>query len=89
MNRNPLNKQLRTPVIAVAIAAYLAGCASVTEKNAQRVQPAQTAHGDAVTPPFKGGGYYKDDGPGRSRRHPVLNRLFSSPLPIPRFFVPI
>ena len=65
MNRNPLNKHLRTPMIAVAIAAHLAGCASVTEKNAQRVQPAQTAHGDAVTPPFKGGGYYKDDGPGR------------------------
>ena len=65
MNHNPLNKHLRTPVIAVAIAAYLAGCASVTEKNAQRTQPAQTAHGDTVTPPFKGGGYYKDDGPGR------------------------
>lgn len=58
---------LRTPLIAVAVAAYLAGCASVTDKNARTSAPAQTARGEdkSVSPPYKGGGYYKDDGPGR------------------------
>lgn len=58
---------LRTPLIALAVATYLAGCASVTDKNARTSAPAQTARGEVkpVTPPYKGGGYYKDDGPGR------------------------
>ncbi len=58
---------LRTPLIALAVAAYLTGCASVTDKSAQKTQPVQTARGEdkPVTPPYKGGGYYKDDGPGR------------------------
>ncbi len=56
---------LRTPLVALAVATYLAGCASVTEKGAQKAQPTQTARGEAVAPPYKGGGYYKDDGPGR------------------------
>lgn len=58
---------LRTPLIAVAVAAYLSGCASVTDKTARATAPAQTAHGEdkPATPPYKGGGYYKDDGPGR------------------------
>jgi rare lipoprotein A len=64
MNRVPL---LRTPLIAVAVAAYLAGCASVTEKTTRTPLPTQTARGEdkPVAPPYKGGGYYKDDGPGR------------------------
>jgi rare lipoprotein A len=65
MSRNPLHLHLRTPLIAVAVAAYLTGCASVGEKTAQKTQPPLTAHPDLVTPPYKGGGYYKDDGPGR------------------------
>jgi len=61
--RHPLS--LRTPLIAFAAAATLAGCASVSDKSAQKTQPAQTARGETATPPYKGGGYYKDDGPGR------------------------
>ncbi len=60
---------LRTPLIAVAVAAYLAGCASVTDRSARTGSaPEQTARAEEkpVTPPYKGGGYYKDDGPGRN-----------------------
>ncbi len=59
---------LRTPLITIAVAAYLAGCASITDRNARTGAPEQTARGDEkpVTPPYKGGGYYKDDGPGRN-----------------------
>ncbi|MDP2433811.1 MAG: septal ring lytic transglycosylase RlpA family protein [Pseudomonadota bacterium] len=58
---------LRTPLIALAVAAYLTGCASVTDKGAQKTPPTQTARGEdkPAPPPYKGGGYYKDDGPGR------------------------
>ena len=58
--------QLRPPLLALAIAAYLSGCASVTDKTAQ-TPPVTTAKTEEkpATPPYKGGGYYKDDGPGR------------------------
>ena len=62
-----LPSSLHLSLLAIAATAYLAGCASVTDKTAEKTQPAQTARGDdkAVVPPYKGGGYYKDDGPGR------------------------
>ncbi|MDP2835196.1 MAG: septal ring lytic transglycosylase RlpA family protein [Pseudomonadota bacterium] len=52
-------------MIALATAAYLAGCASVSDKTAPK--PTQAARGEdkSAAPPYKGGGYYKDDGPGR------------------------
>ena len=61
-----MQHHLRTPLLALAVAAYLSGCASVTDKTAQ-TPPVATAKVDdkPVTPPYKGGGYYKDDGPGR------------------------
>lgn len=73
MSRVPLHPPLRTPLIALAVAAYLTGCASVTDKPGDKTgdknfqRPTQTASGEdkPVTPPYKGGGYYKDDGPGR------------------------
>ena len=64
--RHSLPHPLRTPLIALAVAAYLAGCASVADKRAEKTQPAQTARGETTAPPYKGGGYYKDDGPGRN-----------------------
>jgi len=56
---------LRIPLLVLATAAYLAGCASVSDKAAPK--PTQATRGDdkPATPPYKGGGYYKDDGPGR------------------------
>lgn len=62
-----LHPSLRFSLLAVAATAYLAGCASVSDRAAQKTQAAHTARGEdkPVTPPFKGGGYYKDDGPGR------------------------
>ena len=66
MSRHLHRPNLRTPLIALATAAYLAGCAGVSDRAAQRTSPAQTAQGDETTkPPYRGGGYYKDDGPGR------------------------
>lgn len=81
---HPLYHALRTPLIGVAVAAYLAGCASVTDKNARTTPPTptQTARGEdkPVTPPYKGGGYYKDDGPGRN----IPNNLDQVPDAVPR-----
>lgn len=67
MSRSSLRPSLRLSLLAVAATVYLAGCASVTDKNAQKTSPVQTARGEekSATPPYKGGGYYKDDGPGR------------------------
>jgi rare lipoprotein A len=62
-----LRPSLHLSVLAIAATAYLAGCASVADKSARKTQPTQTAGSEdrPVTPPYKGGGYYKDDGPGR------------------------
>lgn len=67
MRRDHPLLSLRTPLIALAVTAYLAGCASVNDKSARTDAPGQAARAEAkpVTPPYKGGGYYKDDGPGR------------------------
>lgn len=51
------SRRLHLSLLALAATAYLAGCASVPDKTAQKTE-------DKVTPPYKGGGYYKDDGPG-------------------------
>lgn len=58
--------RLQFPLIALAAATYLTGCASV-ERPAPQSQPAQTAtiQEKPTAPPYKGGGYYQDDGPGR------------------------
>ncbi len=56
---------LRTPLIALAVAATLAGCASVSDKTAPKPTQATRSDDKPATPPYKGGGYYKDDGPGR------------------------
>jgi rare lipoprotein A len=63
-------------LLALTLGLTLAGCASVNNKTAQTVPSSsagstsgtggtkQTAAATPVTPPFTGGGYYKDDGPG-------------------------
>lgn len=53
---------LRLPLLVLAASAYLAGCSS-TPPTAQTLPKASTKSA-SVTPPYKGGGYYKDDGPG-------------------------
>lgn len=61
----PQRLRFHLSLLALAATAYLSGCASVPDKTAQK--PAQTAGAEEkVIPPFKGGGYYKDDGPGRN-----------------------
>ncbi|MCP5278885.1 MAG: septal ring lytic transglycosylase RlpA family protein [Thiobacillus sp.] len=52
------------PLLALAVSAYLAGCSS-TPPTAQ-VPGKPSTKSASVTPPYKGGGYYKDDGPGLS-----------------------
>lgn len=51
----------RLPLLLLAVSAYLAGCAGTppTTKDASR-NGAKTVS----APPYSGGGYYKDDGPG-------------------------
>jgi rare lipoprotein A len=62
---NPPRLRFHLSLLAVAATTYLSGCATVPDKTAQK--PVQTAGAeDKVIPPFKGGGYYKDDGPGRN-----------------------
>lgn len=53
---------LRLPLLVLAVSAYLAGCGS-TPPTAQGTPKPGTKTAD-VKPPYKGGGYYKDDGPG-------------------------
>jgi rare lipoprotein A len=53
-------------LLVLALGLSLAGCASVNTKTAENA-PGGSVQADAakpVTPPYKGGGYYKDDGPG-------------------------
>ncbi len=45
------------PLLILAVGFYLSGCSSLGTKTAQN-------EGTPATPPYKGGGYYKDDGPG-------------------------
>ncbi len=52
----------RLPLLLLAAGVYLAGCSSVATKTDQNEA--------ATIPPYKGGGYYKDDGPGL---HPPEN----------------
>lgn len=61
MSRHHLHHSL----LALAVAATLAGCASVSDKTTQKPTQAGRGEDKPVTPPYKGGGYYKDDGPGR------------------------
>lgn len=53
---------LRLPFLVLAVSAYLAGCGS-TPPTAQST-PKTGTKSASVAPPYKGGGYYKDDGPG-------------------------
>lgn len=84
MNQPTRRYLLRTPLIALAVSAYLTGCASVTDKSAQKTPPVQTqtARGEdkPLAPPYKGGGYYKDDGPGRN----IPDNLDQVPDAVPR-----
>ena len=57
---NPFRPRL--PLLILAVSVYLAAC-STTQTTTQ--VPAKTATKPAAAvPPYKGGGYYKDDGPG-------------------------
>jgi rare lipoprotein A len=56
--------RLRFPFLVIAISAYLSGC-STTPPTAQGPSQSEVKSA-AVLPPYKGGGYYKDDGPGAS-----------------------
>jgi rare lipoprotein A len=54
--------RVHLPLLAIAVSAYLAGCSSTPPTAQTPAKPAtKTA---SAKPPFKGGGYYKDDGPG-------------------------
>lgn len=54
--------------LGLALGLALAGCANINTKTADSgpgaVPGPQADAGKAVVPPYKGGGYYKDDGPG-------------------------
>jgi rare lipoprotein A len=50
-------EKTRPTLLILAIAATLAGCGTAPTKTGQNDEP-------QVIPPYKGGGYYKDDGPG-------------------------
>ncbi len=54
--------------LGIAISLALAGCASVNTKTADSTTgtkgKSQSDTSNPVIPPYKGGGYYKDDGPG-------------------------
>lgn len=49
----------RLPLLLITVSAFLAACGTTPQKTGQTGE-ARTA---AVKPPYKGGGYYKDDGP--------------------------
>ena len=65
----------RPTLLILALGAALAGCATAP--------PTKTSQGEAtpVLPPYKGGGYYKDDGPGAN---PPAN-LASVPDAVPKW----
>ena len=53
--------------LALGVSLGLSGCSSVKTKTADSMPGGNSAQSDAakpVIPPYKGGGYYKDDGPG-------------------------
>ncbi len=54
--------------LGLALGIALAGCANVgtrtTDKDADAASTQQADAGKTVVPPYRGGGYYKDDGPG-------------------------
>lgn len=53
--------------LALGVSLGLTGCANVKTKTADSTPGGASAQSDAakpVIPPYKGGGYYKDDGPG-------------------------
>lgn len=62
-------RHLRLPLLALAAGIYLAGCGSLAPRTAE-TKPAETKPAvppvkqATVVPPYSGGGYYKDDGPG-------------------------
>lgn len=52
--------RLHLPLLLVATGVYLAGCGTTSAPRTAQRDAANTT----VVPPYKGGGYYKDDGPG-------------------------
>jgi rare lipoprotein A len=62
---NPLMKSFRPrlSLLVLAASAYLAGC-STTPPTAQDTPKRAEGKTASTQPPYKGGGYYKDDGPG-------------------------
>jgi len=58
--------KLLVPTLGLTLGLTLSGCANVNTRTADST-PSGGAQADAakpVIPPYKGGGYYKDDGPG-------------------------
>lgn len=53
----------RLPILVLAVSAYLAGCGT-THHTTQDTPKKAESKSASVQPPYKGGGYYKDDGPG-------------------------
>lgn len=55
---------IRLPLIALAAGLYLAGCSNLSPRSAETKPQPPAGREAAVVPPYTGGGYYKDDGPG-------------------------
>jgi len=51
-------------VLVLALGLTLGGCASINNKTAETVPSSRSSADSPIIPPFTGGGYYKDDGPG-------------------------
>jgi len=86
--------RLHPSMLVLALALALGGCASIDNKT--------TDAGKTVVPPYKGGGYYKDDGPGANPpsnlaeipdavpKHESLHRYANDPYKVlGRKYVPI
>lgn len=74
-----LRPRLMPSVLALSLAGLLAGCGSLAPRTAEA--PKEGEYSASVIPPFRGGGYYKDDGPGAN---PPAN-LASIPDAVPRW----
>lgn len=75
----PMRPRLLPSVLALSLAGLLAGCGSLAPRSAEA--PKEGEYSATVIPPFRGGGYYKDDGPGAN---PPAN-LASIPNAVPRW----
>jgi rare lipoprotein A len=87
-----LARPIRLTLLTLACGLYLAGCGSLNTRGTSTAPPSPEGREVAVVPPYTGGGYYKDDGPGanppanldtipdavprREPEHPYANRIY-------------